>query len=347
MSLYGEIRKICRDYEIEPRRQRGQNFLINEKILDRIVATADIKQDDIVLEIGAGLGAITKKLAEKAKKVIAVEIDKKLVEILKDQLKNYKNAEIIQGDILDERVLRYLGTQVIRYPNPQVPKHLCNYKVVANLPFNITGRVLRKFLSEEPKPELMVLILQREVVQRICAKPGQMSQLAVMVQFFSQPNPIRSSSEVFQDRELKSEAAFTALTNLKKKGLRQTSNGVKIVAKISKNNFWPAPRVDSAILKITQIHTNRNTDTHRFFEVMRAGFSAPRKYLLNNLIKRGIIKREESEKIWQKLGWNFKIRAQELSVEDWIELSTNVQISSKYTNNLENQQMYKSIRIYK
>jgi len=185
------------------------------------------------------------------------------------------------------------------------------------------------------------------VVQRICAKPGQMSQLAVMVQFFSQPNPIRSSSEVFQDRELKSEAAFTALTNLKKKGLRQTSNGVKIVAKISKNNFWPVPRVDSAILKITQIHTNRNTDTHRFFEVMRAGFSAPRKYLLNNLIKRGIIKREESEKIWQKLGWNFKIRAQELSVEDWIELSTNVQISSKYTNNLENQQMYKSIRIYK
>jgi len=282
MSLAREIKEICQKYEIRPFRARGQNFLINEKILDRIVATADIKKDDVVLEIGAGLGTITKKLAEKAKKVIAVEIDKKLVEALREELKSYKNVEIIQEDIRKFPISDFSFDPELRTEG-QFPI----YKVVANLPFNITGRVLRLFLAELPQPQLMVLVLQREVVQRICARPGQMSQLAVMVQFFSQP---------------------------------------KIVTKISKNNFWPVPRVDSAIIRITPIGADNKRgcqariNADKFFETMRAGFSAPRKYLLNNLIKRGIIKREEGGKIWQKLGWNLKIRAQELSVEDWIKL---------------------------
>lgn len=290
MSLVTEIRQICLKYNFKPLHRRGQNFLINQRVYDKIIETAELKKDDIILEIGAGLGTLTKKLAKHVKKVIAVEIDRKLVEILRKQLKDYNNIEIIQGDILDEKVLGYIGKQLIRErknPSNQLPKRSIDYKLVANLPYNITGAVLRKFLTCETKPKLMVLMLQKEVTQRIVAKPSKMSVLSVMVQFYSQP---------------------------------------KIISYVSKNNFWPRPRVDSAILKITQIHTDKNTDTRRFFEVVKAGFSAPRKYLFSNLVKKNIFNKELGQKIFQQLGFNLKIRAEELSTEDWIKLYNIMQI---------------------
>jgi 16S rRNA (adenine1518-N6/adenine1519-N6)-dimethyltransferase len=334
MSLVIEIKQICQKYNFKPLRKRGQNFLINPKIYAKIIEAAELKKDDIVLEIGPGLGTLTQELAKRVKKVIAVEIDKKLVEILKERLQNYHNIDIIQEDILKIKDLR---PQTRTFGSVRGRFKIKEYKVVANLPYNITGAVLRQFLSVEkcpsceagfaplqrdprqfvcwPQPTLMVLMVQKEVGQRICAQPPKMSLLSVMVQFYAQP---------------------------------------KIISYVSKNNFWPRPRVDSAILRITtrinadqdadqrryttQINADRDADKRRdlcesaFFEVVRAGFSSPRKFLLNNLVKSGLLKKEEGGNFFQELNFNPKIRAQELSVEDWIKLYNKMQIYKSYAN---------------
>lgn len=291
----GEIKDaktLCRQYQIQPLRRRGQNFLTNARIYDKIIEAAELDSNDLVLEIGPGLGALTTELAQRVKKVIAVEIDRKLVEILDHQLAHYKNIEIIQGDILDPQLLWYLGTRLIRKPNKknqinQLTNCPIKYKVVANLPYNITGAVLRKFLAEQLKPKLMVLMLQKEVAQRIVAKSPKMSLLSVMVQFYGQ---------------------------------------LKIISYVSKNNFWPRPKVDSAIIRITPTDTDRRhgltrtIDEKYFFEIVRAGFSSPRKFLLSNLVKRKIITKESGQEIFAQIGFNFKIRAGELPVDNWIKL---------------------------
>jgi 16S rRNA (adenine1518-N6/adenine1519-N6)-dimethyltransferase len=273
MSIISQIKKLSYEYNFRPFSKKGQNFLINPLFYDKIVKTADLSKSDVVLEIGAGFGTLTKELAKKVKKVIAVEIDKKLVEILKKELKDFKNVKLIEGDILK-----------LKFSDLKLKK---NYKIVANLPFSITGKFLKKFLAGENrllKPKLMVLMLQKEVAQRIVAKPGDLSLLSIMVQFYSQP---------------------------------------KLISYVSKNNFWPKPKVDSAILKIEKIKQKvlNKKDEILFFKILKAGFSKPRKYLLNNLFKAGIIKnKKEGEKIFKKVNLALNSRAEELKIEDWLNL---------------------------
>lgn len=290
MSLLKETKELCRKYNLSPLRRRGQNFLIKEAVINKIIVASQLSKEDIVLEIGAGLGTLTKEIAEKVKKVYAVEIDKKLVEVLKAELKDYKNIEIIQGDIRKLQVTGY---------------KLQDYKLIANLPYNITSLVIKKFLSAKIKPKLMVIMLQKEVAERITASPPRMSLLAVSVQFYGIVQP---------------------------------------VARVQKYASWPEPKVDSVVLKISRINTNLTTDfTNKFFKFVRAGFSSKRKYLLNNLTRCAIINpvrgkfrfigtaapvartsngvnKEKLIEIFQKLGLSPKVRAQELSVEDWIRL---------------------------
>src|SRR3989344_38037 len=141
----------------------GQNFLINPHILDKIVSVAEITKNDTVIEIGPGTGNLTKRLAEKSKRTIAIERDRELIPILKENLKDYTNIEIIEGDILKlnpTALLRYCAT---------------SYKIVANIPYYITSHLLKTVFEEWPKPELIVLTIQREVAQRIMAKPPHMN----------------------------------------------------------------------------------------------------------------------------------------------------------------------------
>jgi len=275
-----EIKKICKKNDFVPLRRRGQNFLINPKVIGRIVDVAEINGDDVILEIGPGLGALTKPIADKCKKVIAVEIDKKLVEILKERLSNYINIEIIKGSILD-------GTSNLNLRKKK-------YKVVANLPFNITGRVLRILLEQRNKPELIVVVVQKEVAQRIVAQPPHMSLLSLAIQFYSQVNAVFS---------------------------------------INKSNFWPQPRVDSTILKIRPNKSKIKQEIEdKFFQLIKAGFSSKRKYLLNNLVKSVIIiddcdakkQKQKFLEIFQETGLNEKVRAQELSLEQWIEIASKI-----------------------
>jgi len=264
------VKKILNRYQIKPSKKLGQNFLVNKKALNDFIDACDLKKNDTVLEIGSGLGTITQEIAKKVKTVIAVEKDKKMCEIMKKTLRDFKNVKIIQTDIL----------------KINSKHHALNakpYKVVGNLPFYITAPVIRKFLEAEIFPKEMVFMIQKEVGQRICAKPPDMNLLAISVQFYAQP---------------------------------------KIISYLSKNSFWPQPKVDSAILKVSSIkHQVSSINKNLFFEVVRAGFSSPRKQLINNLSKKLKIDKAWTEKWLLKNNIQSNQRAETLSVQDWINLT--------------------------
>jgi 16S rRNA (adenine1518-N6/adenine1519-N6)-dimethyltransferase len=172
-----DVRRLLREFNLQPKKGLGQNFLISEGALRRIVAAADLEPGDVVLEVGPGLGTLTRLLAQQAKRVIAVELDQRLVEILSQTLADFPNVEIVQGDILE---MELGGPGDLSGLSP-------GYKVVANLPYYITSAVLRHLLTAKFKPQLIVVTVQREVAQRMIASPGQMSLLSVSVQFYGRP----------------------------------------------------------------------------------------------------------------------------------------------------------------
>ncbi|HOZ36778.1 MAG TPA: rRNA adenine dimethyltransferase family protein [bacterium] len=298
--LLEQTKDLCRQLEIVPTKSKGQNFLVSEKILDQIAGAAELNQKDAVLEIGPGLGVLTEKLVERAGIVVAVELDRKLFGYLSDKFKGVKNLELIEGDI-------------IKLLNGQIVKLLGNgeYKVVANLPYQITSHILRLLLEGAPTtlsasafttaaippstnladrraggethaPSEMVLMVQKEVGERICAKPGEMSVLAVMVQYYSQP---------------------------------------EIIAIVGKENFWPRPEVDSVVLRIKTLkHKSIKTKEKEqdFFKLVKVGFSGKRKMLKNNL--RNVYEEEMVLDVLDQLGLSPKVRAEDLGVEEWVEL---------------------------
>jgi len=306
MDILKQTKQLCDLYHIKPARSRGQNFLIKEDVYDKIIAVAELKKSDIVLEVGPGLGFLTARLAARAKKVIAVELDDKLAEVSRIGLKAWgiRNVEVINENILGLSILNN------KLENKDFKNKTHNslfiihdsYKIVANLPYNITSIFLRKFLSAKHKPELMVLMLQKEVAERIVAKPGKMSLLAVSVQYFARPEIMRI---------------------------------------VPADNFWPKPEVDSAIVRIIphpvpplregrgqkisllmkpacrQGREGVGGGEKEFFHLVKIGFSAKRKMLKNNLASGYHLSHLQAEEKITKAGFSPKIRAQELSIEDW------------------------------
>lgn len=287
-NLLEKTKELCRIYDIHPARSKGQNFLVNEDVYDRLVEVADLKSDDVVLEVGPGLGFLTGKLAKAVARVVAVELDDKLADVLKTGLESQgvANVEVVNLDIMKlgsgSRKLDSGNNYNIQTSNFKLP---ASYKVVANLPYNISSVFLRKFLSEaENKPEIMVLMLQKEVAERIVAKPGEMSVLALSVQFYAD---------------------------------------AEIIDHVPSKDFWPEPEVDSAIIRIKLKNKNAYQDDKyekSFFRLVKFGFIAKRKMLKNNLAAGYHIKQTEAEEKIVKAGFNPKIRAQELSVDDWKKL---------------------------
>ncbi|TKJ30870.1 MAG: ribosomal RNA small subunit methyltransferase A [Chloroflexi bacterium B3_Chlor] len=166
------VRSLLRKFDIKPSKRLGQNFLVSQRLLERIIAAAEAGPQDVVLEIGAGLGTLTLALAQRVRRVVALELDRRLIPILHEQVAPYPHVEIVQADILTVE------------PADLVPGP---YKVVANLPYYITSAILRHLLEARQKPALMVVTVQNEVAQRLVAGPGAMSLLAVSVQFYGQP----------------------------------------------------------------------------------------------------------------------------------------------------------------
>ncbi|RLC39954.1 MAG: hypothetical protein DRH33_01455 [Candidatus Nealsonbacteria bacterium] len=171
------IKNLLKKEKIRPKKKLGQNFLISKRILKEIIKSSQLKPNETVLEIGPGLGILTEELAKRVKKVICVEKDSRMVKILKEGLKDFKNVEILKGDILKFSIFTVLSQQ--NFPKGHFQFSKRNYKLVANLPYYITSPVIRMFLETKNPPKLMVLMVQKEVAQRICASPPKMSKLAV------------------------------------------------------------------------------------------------------------------------------------------------------------------------
>ncbi len=268
-----QIQSLIKKYNFRPIKRLGQNFLVDKKVLEKIIEAAGLSSQDIVLEIGPGLGILTAELAKRVKKVVAVEKDKKMCEALAHVLnvESVENVQIVHGDAL-------------RFERLERLERFEHYKLVANLPYYITSPVIRKFLETENPPQEMVLMVQKEVAQRICAKPPQMNLLAVAVQFYAEP---------------------------------------KIISYVSKNSFWPQPKVDSAIIKIIPKPIPK-IETRQFFNIVKTGFSSKRKMLKNNLEKKLKINPpaggQKIKVIFEQLNINPKIRAENLSVQDWVKL---------------------------
>lgn len=249
-----------------PNKRLSQNFLVALGPISRLLQAADLQKEDTVLEIGPGLGVLTKELAKQAKRVLAIEKDRGLAKSLKEELALLPNVEIMEGDILKTPIL------------------FKDYKVVANLPFSITGPVLRKFLEGSLKPRLLALLIQKEVAKRICAKPPDMSILALSVQFYADP---------------------------------------KIQSYVKSGAFWPRPKVDSAIIRIIPkpLSPEEESLAPAFFIVAKAGFSQPRKQLQNNLSKKLSLSKEAVSQLLGSQNINPAQRAETLSLSDWIELA--------------------------
>ncbi len=254
-------------YKIKPLKRLGQNFLIDKNVVKKVIKAAELHSKDIVLEVGPGIGALTKEIAKTAKKVIAVEKDPNMCQILKETLRDFKNVKIVKNDVLKFNNYSLLTT---------------HYKLIANLPFYITAPVIRKFLESKHPPKEMVLIVQKEVAQRICSKPPKMNILAVSVQFYAKP---------------------------------------KIISYISKKSFWPSPKVDSAIIKIVPQKKHKDIDIDLFFKIVKAGFAYPRKQLANNLSKMLKLDKKELSSLLLENNVKPTQRAETLTIRDWIKLS--------------------------
>lgn len=245
----------------------GQHWLDDQPTLDLIVDFAGATKNDFVLEVGPGHGSLTKKLLAKSAKVVAVELDNELADSLSRQI-NSDNLEVINENILSFNLT-------------SLPK---GYKVVANIPYYLTSKLVRTFSESANPPGAITLLVQKEVAERICAKPGEMSVLSV-------------SAQAYYD--------------------------CKLGPVVSADKFSPPPKVDSQVVRMVR-RTRPLFGAHdgkKFFRVVKAGFSSRRKTLQNSLSGGLRLSKGEVESVLNKLSINVNIRPQELSVEQWVKLA--------------------------
>jgi 16S rRNA (adenine1518-N6/adenine1519-N6)-dimethyltransferase len=262
---------LLKRYDLRAHKGLGQNFLQDPLMLEKIVAAAEIQPTDTVLEIGPGLGSLTRYLAVSAQEVIAVELDEKLIPPLKAVLAPYRNIRLIRGDILKLSLKDLITEQ--------------DYLVVANIPYYITSAVIRHLLENKPKPRRIVLTVQKEVAQRICARPGDLSLLALSVQVYGKP---------------------------------------WVAAQIPAEAFFPAPKVDSAVLCVDIYPSSliKEELLEPFFRLTKAGFSQKRKTLRNSLSSGLHISPSEAVDLLTRANVDPQRRAETLSIEEWEKLSS-------------------------
>jgi len=300
----------------------GQNFLVDRNVLNKIVEAADLKSEDLIIEVGPGMGVLTEELLKKAGKVIAVELDRKLVQLLNCHIAKLfdftpvspcKGAENNNITIQQYNNFELRNADILKLNIPELVQDK-PYKVVANIPYYITSKIIQLFLTQENKPETIVLLTQKEVAERICAKPGDMSLLSVSVQAYGKP---------------------------------------EIIGIVPKESFFPVPKVDSAILRIKNIHPfnchfnstksvekscvqedlsplspfaqggfemaqdGKGYGEKEFFRLVHIGFASRRKTLANNIAAGLHIDKQKASGIIKRAGLSESVRAQELSLEQW------------------------------
>jgi 16S rRNA (adenine1518-N6/adenine1519-N6)-dimethyltransferase len=266
-----QLKHLLKENNLRPNKLLGQNFLLNEIVLQDIVFSVPLEKGDAVLEIGPGIANLTRRLLERATFVLAIDKDPHFAPLLRHVKREHKNF-----DFRIEDILRFNFQEALhQYPA---------YHVVANIPYYITGKIIKMLLQAKLPPKTITMLVQKEVAHNAVAQAGSMNLLALSVQ-------------------LRGEA--------------------KIIEKVLARDFYPAPKVDSAVLQIVLYPKPRypELDEKRFFQVARACFSGKRKQLHNTLVNNLHLEKEQVETALKKAGIDSGARPQELSLEQWVLLT--------------------------
>ncbi len=269
-----EIKYLLQRYDLTPNKLRGQNFLLDEDVLDYIVTKAKVVKEDLILEVGLGLGALTQKLAAKNAQVVAFEIEDNFRAPL-DKIKMLnKNVDIIWQDIL---TLNSKQWQAIL--DQKKVKH---YKIVANIPYYLTGKFIQKFVSFDPLPDSLTLMVQKEVAERIEARDNKMSMLSLAVKLYAK---------------------------------------VEMLRLVPKKCFWPEPKIDSAVIHIFDIKKwAYPVEEKKTWQLIKRGYAKKRKKLINNLLSDPEIEKKPLLEAFQDIGLDENIRAENLQPMTWVKL---------------------------
>ena len=273
-----DLRAMLKDFGVQPKKGLGQNFLVDENVLARIAESSGADANTDVLEIGAGAGNLTRHLAEQARSVTAVEIDAQLIPVLRKSTKPYSNVRILQGDMLEQDIETLM-------PEP-------GFAVAANIPYYITSALIRYLLESPRKPRSILLTIQKEVAQRVCAKAGSLSLLALSVQVFGEP---------------------------------------RILFRIPAEAFYPEPKVDSAVLQVTLYASSRipHHQLDAFFRLAKDAFAQKRKMLHNTLAGSADFDKESALRLLASAEIESTRRAQTLTLDEWGRL-TNAYLQEEY-----------------
>jgi 16S rRNA (adenine1518-N6/adenine1519-N6)-dimethyltransferase len=290
-----KLKELCQEYKLTPSKKYGQNYLVSDAPIKKIIKAGEFSKNDVVVEVGPGFGVLTLALSPLVKKIIAFEIEKKIKPYW-DTILNHKGIEQEQKEFSNIEIV--WGNALFKLKEEL---NLKKYKIIANLPYQITSHALRTFLELKNKPEKIIVMVQKEVAERICAKPrsassrqvGNMSLLSVSVQYYGEP---------------------------------------KIIDRVNRGNFWPIPKVDSALLEIKNIKKQKNKFSDEdFFRIVSAGFASKRKQLSGNLAKLKNSLKMNTDDIRKNIfevTKNEKIRAEDLSIDEWILLCNKLFINN-------------------
>jgi 16S rRNA (adenine1518-N6/adenine1519-N6)-dimethyltransferase len=274
------LKNLLKHYKLNPNKTYGQNFLMDETILEDMIDEAKVKAGDTVLEIGPGIGNLTERLLQRGAKVLAIEKDPQFLNVLKSLAKQYNTKEntLLYYEIADALTFNF-------------SKRLegVNYKVVANIPYYITGKIVQLFLQAPHKPDSLTILMQKEVAYNICAKPGELNLLAISVQLFAD---------------------------------------ARVVSVVPAHKFYPAPKVDSAVLQIV-LHQKPKyeiKDEKKLFRILRACFSGKRKQLHNTLTNNLHLEKAEVARVLTDLKIDPAIRPQQLNLKQWLDLANKLSV---------------------
>ncbi len=281
------LKTLLYRYNLNPNRTFGQNFLLDEFVLEDMLDTADVTSTDLVLEVGPGIGNLTEKLLQRAGFVVSVEKDQKFLPILKSLKKDHDNFSYVLGDILAVNLEEALQTREV-LGRQGLPLSQ-NYKVVANIPYYITGKIVQVLLHAVHKPQSITILVQKEVAQNIVARPGHLNLLAISVQLYAD---------------------------------------VRVSQVVPAKSFYPAPKVDSAVIHIALHKEPRYTvaDEKKLFRILRACFTGKRKQVHNTLVNNLHLPKVEVGKILHHVEISPESRPQQLAIEQWIRLADNIKL---------------------
>lgn len=274
MNSRKETVLLLNHYKLQANKSFGQNFLIDDDVIDGIIESANISKKDLVIEIGPGLGTLTSKLLENANKVIAVEIDNKMVEVISDRFRMYNNLQIINEDILK------IDLNAIIENEKQEDGRV---KIVANLPYYISTPIIMKLLEERLNIDEIVVMVQKEVADRLTAKPGTKLSGAITyaVDYYAEAEPVLN---------------------------------------VGRDCFIPAPKVDSEVIKLKlrkqpKVEVNNEKE---LFKLIKLNFTQRRKTLINVLVNSGMVKsKENAMKIFDELEFDYGVRGETLNLEQY------------------------------